>query len=76
MRAIRHPLSGAIYDRQSDGTVRVEQSGKAGIVRAEGTYRSGEIFHADPQMCVWVGGRELSSRNRPRSGPLEPGKDS
>jgi hypothetical protein len=64
MRAIRHPLSGAIYDLQSDGTIRVEKDGKAGIFRADGTYISGEIFFADPHMCVWIGGRELPSRQR------------
>ena len=64
MRAIKHPLSGAIYDLQSDGTVRVEKDGKAGIFRADGTYVSGEIFFADPHLCVWIGGRELPSRHR------------
>ena len=35
MRAIKHPLSGAIYDLQSDGTIRVEKDGKAGIFGAD-----------------------------------------
>ena len=70
MRSIRHPLSGALYDRQSDGTVRVEKGGKAGVFRADGSFVSGDIYFADPQMCVWVGGRELANRTRPRSAPL------
>jgi non-ribosomal peptide synthetase component E (peptide arylation enzyme) len=74
MRSIRHPLSGALYDLQTDGTVRVEKDGKSGTFRADGSYVSGDIYSADPQMCVWVGGRELSSRVRPRSGPLIPAK--
>jgi hypothetical protein len=64
MRAIKHPLSGAIYDLQNDGTIRVEKDGEAGIFRADGTYVSGEIFFADPHLCVWIGGRELPSRHR------------
>ena len=64
MRAIKHPLSGAIYDLQTDGTVRVEKDGKAGIFRADGTYVSGDIYFADPHLCVWIGGRELPSRHR------------
>jgi hypothetical protein len=64
MRAIKHPLSGAIYDLQNDGTIRVEKDGKSGIFRADGTYVSGEIFFADPHLCVWIGGRELPSRHR------------
>jgi hypothetical protein len=75
MRSIRHPLSGALYDLQTDGTVRVEKDGKSGMFRADGTYVSGDIYMADPQMCVWVGGRELGSRVRPRSGPLIPAKN-
>jgi hypothetical protein len=76
MRSIRHPLSGALYDLQPDGTVRVEKDGKAGLFRADGSYVSGEIYFADPHMCVWIGGRELPSRIRPRSGPLVPNKAS
>jgi len=64
MRAIRHPLSGAIYDLQPDRTVRVEKDGKSGLFRADGSYISGEIKFADPQMCVWIGGRDLPSRSR------------
>jgi non-ribosomal peptide synthetase component E (peptide arylation enzyme) len=76
MRSIRHPLSGALYDLQTDGTVRVEKDGKSGTFRADGSYVSGDIYSADPQMCVWVGGRELGSRVRPRSGSLIPAKNS
>jgi non-ribosomal peptide synthetase component E (peptide arylation enzyme) len=76
MRSIRHPLSGALYDLQTDGTVRIEKDGKSGTFRADGSYVSGDIYSADPQMCVWVGGRELGSRVRPRSGPLTPAKNS
>ncbi|HKM99552.1 MAG TPA: hypothetical protein VJX23_03480 [Candidatus Binataceae bacterium] len=70
MRSIRHPLSGALYDRQADGTVRVEKDGKAGVFRADGTYVSGDIYFADPHMCVWIGGREMASHFRARSVPL------
>jgi hypothetical protein len=76
MRSIRHPLSGALYDLQSDGTVRVEKDGKSGTFRADGSYLSGEIYSADPQMCVWLGGRDLISHARPRSAPLTVAKNS
>jgi hypothetical protein len=76
MRSIRHPLSGALYDLQADGTVRVEKDGKSGTFGADGSYVSGDIHSADPQMCVWIGGRELGSRTRLRSGPLIPAKNS
>lgn len=70
MRSLRHPLSGALYDLQEDGTVKVEKDGKSGIFRADGSYVSGDIYFADPHLCVWVGGRELTQRVRPRGAPL------
>jgi len=70
LRSLRHPLSGALYDLQPDGTVRVEKDGRSGSFRADGSYISGDIYSADPQMCVWIAGPELGARTRPRSGPL------
>lgn len=67
MRSIRHPLSGALYDLQSEGIVRVEKDGKPGLFRADGTWISGEIQFADPHMCVWIGGRDLKARSRHES---------
>lgn len=64
MRTIQHPLGGALYDLQPDGTIRVEREGKHGIFRADGSWISGDIFTADPQLCGWIGGRELPSRHR------------
>lgn len=69
MRGIRHPLSGAIYDLQPDRTVRVEKDGKTGIFRRDGSYVSGEIYNADPHLCLWIAGRELSSRHRQGTEP-------
>jgi hypothetical protein len=64
MRSIRHPLSGALYDLQSDGTIKVEKDGRAGVFRADGSYVSGDIFHADPHLCGWIGGRDVAARSR------------
>jgi hypothetical protein len=62
MRAIKHPLSGAIYDLEADGVVRVEKDGRAGRFRSDGTYLSGDIYSADPHLCQWIGARALPSR--------------
>ena len=64
MRAIRHPLSGAIYDLQPEGSIRVEKDGKSGLFRADGSYISGDIYFADPHLCGWIGGHDLPSRHR------------
>jgi hypothetical protein len=63
MRTIRHPLSGATYDLLEDGTVRVEaRDGAVGIFDPRGNWISGEHKHADPHLCLWIGGRDLSNR--------------
>lgn len=73
MGSIRHPLSGAVYDLEADGTIKVEKDGLVGIFRSDGSYLSGEIFNADPHLCAWIGGRELAARSRHgASNPKEP----
>jgi NAD(P)-dependent dehydrogenase (short-subunit alcohol dehydrogenase family) len=59
---LRHPLSGAIYELQDDGLVRVEDDGKTGLFHADGRWKSGAIRNADPQLIGWVGGPQLESR--------------
>jgi len=56
-------LSGALYDLEAKGVIRVtREDGKTGLFRADGTYVSGDVYFADPQLCGWIGGRDLSSR--------------
>lgn len=65
MRSIRHPLSGALYDLEPSGAIRVTgRDGKSGLFRADGTYLNGDVYFADPHLCLWIGGRDLSSRHR------------
>jgi hypothetical protein len=63
VRTIKHPLSGATYDLQPDGTVRVEShDGRVGVFDANGRWLSDELRQADPHLCLWIGGRDLSPR--------------
>ena len=65
MRSIRHPLTGALYDLEGNGAIRVKgRDGKTGLFRADGVYISGDLFFADPHLCGWIGGRDLTSRHR------------
>jgi len=65
MRSIRHPLSGALYDLEANGNIRVSApDGKTGLFRTDGSYLSGDLYFADPHLCGWIGGREVSSRYR------------
>ena len=63
MRTIRHPLSGATYDLLEDGTVKVtSRDGREGLFDHHGRWLSGDNKHADPHLCLWIGGRELPNR--------------
>jgi hypothetical protein len=65
MRSIRHPLSGALYDLEAKGIIRVTaHDGKTGRFLADGTYINGDLYFADPHLCRWIGGRDASSRYR------------
>ena len=62
MRQIRHPLSGALYDLEDDGTVMVTKDGAGGRFTATGRWLSGEIRTADPQLCGWIAGAPTTPR--------------
>jgi hypothetical protein len=63
VRTINHPLSGATYDLQADGSVRVvAKDGSIGIFDKNGEWQSGELKQADPHLCLWIGGKELPNR--------------
>ena len=60
-REMRHPLSGHIYGIDDDGLVRVEKtdSDEYGRFHADGRWADGPVRHADPQLCLWIGGPML-----------------
>jgi hypothetical protein len=59
MHGQHHPFSKALYERETNGHVRVSFGGKVGVFRADGSWVSGELFEADPQMCNWIAGPKL-----------------
>lgn len=64
MRTIRHPLSGALYDLNEDGTITVSRDGASGLFTKDGVWLSGSVRSADPHVCGWIGGKDLPSRHR------------
>jgi hypothetical protein len=56
VNGIRHPFSGATYEQDGNGNVLVTSKGRTGLFRANGSWISGEIEEADPQLCGWVAG--------------------
>lgn len=59
-KRLRHPLSGYVYARGDDGLVHVTDH-KGGISRftAAGQWVDGPVANADPNMCDWIGGKQL-----------------
>jgi hypothetical protein len=64
MRKMRHALSGAVYEVDDNGDIRVEaRDGRVGTFTGQGVRLTGEIRSVDPQMCGWIAGVQLASRH-------------
>src|SRR5262245_53639400 len=64
---MRHPVSGAIYERVAEGRCRVVASdGRAGLFTDTGRWISGELREADLHFLNWVAGPQLESRDQAR----------
>jgi len=66
MVALRHPLTGTLYEQLPNNQVRVvheaETEASVGIFDRDGRWLSGSLRVADAQMCRWVAeGRSLRS---------------
>ncbi len=62
MRTIKHPLSGALYDLTDDGTIEVTRDGVTGLFTQHGVWIAGEVRQADPHLCLWIAGKQLTNR--------------
>jgi hypothetical protein len=62
MHGLEHPLSGAHYELEPDGTVTVSHGQRSGSFDGAGCWLAGEITWADPAMCVWLTSRPASER--------------
>jgi hypothetical protein len=55
-----HPFDRKLYEQDGNGNVIVSDgTGASGLFRANGSWISGEIFEADPQMCGWIAGPKV-----------------
>ncbi len=59
MAALRHPLSGALYELREDGLVNVTNNGLTGVFHYDGRWHSGDLTFADPHMLLWLAGPQL-----------------
>ena len=71
---LRHPLSGAVYERVAERQVRVTaRDGRSGLFTDEGERIEGDLGQVDPNMCDWIGGRQLEGADgvpEPQGGDL------
>lgn len=57
MNGITHPFSGALYEQDGTGLVRVvERDGRVGVFTPDARWVSGAKLDIDPHLCGWVGG--------------------
>jgi 3-oxoacyl-[acyl-carrier protein] reductase len=76
---LRHPVSGAIYERLEGGRCRVtETDGRSGVFTDRARWISGDVRDADLHFINWIAGAQLESGGAaaaaalPRSGPAVP----
>jgi len=61
---LRHPLTGHIYEKALDGLVHVtNHRGEVSKFQPDGAWVEGPLTHADPNMCDWIGGKQLPGAN-------------
>jgi hypothetical protein len=63
----RHPFTKYLYEQDGEGNVLVSDDSRSGLFRPDGSWISGEIFEADPQMCVWIAGPKVKHHRLQKS---------
>lgn len=62
---VKHGFTGAVYRDVGPGRVEVEMpDGRRGLFDNEGRWIEGELYEADPELCVWVGGTRMQTSHR------------
>jgi phenylpropionate dioxygenase-like ring-hydroxylating dioxygenase large terminal subunit len=71
---LRHALTGAVYEREAEGRVRVTTTdGRVGLFTDAGVRIDGDIGEVDPNMCDWIGGKQLpNAESLPLAAPPTP----
>lgn len=71
----KHPITGFVYERADEDLVHVtDHKGQISKFHADGSWIEGDLTHADPNMCNWVGGPLLpDSADAPLERTREPG---
>ena len=60
MKGIVHPITGALYDQDGEGNVRVASTdGRVGIFTPQGRRVAGDKIDVDIHLAGWVGGPKV-----------------
>ncbi len=60
MKGIVHPLTGALYEQDGHGNVRVvAEDGRIGLFTPRGHHVSGDKLDVDIHLAGWVGGPKV-----------------
>ncbi len=75
MNGVRHPFTGALYERADDGTLLVTSGAQSGRFRADGSWIEGDLRECDPQLCGWVVGPKVAHHRLTETVPPPHGHD-
>ncbi|MCX2982536.1 aromatic ring-hydroxylating dioxygenase subunit alpha [Halieaceae bacterium IMCC14734] len=57
---LKHAITGFLYERIEDNLVAVtDHKGRVSHFHADGSWVNGPMTHCDPNMCNWIGGKQL-----------------
>ncbi len=71
MASITHPFDpDTLYELNKDGNIQLTNGNSVGIFTTKGVWLSGDIKHADPQLCVWVGNNPGAADEQSTQGHL------
>jgi hypothetical protein len=60
MKGITHPFTGALYEQDGSGHVRItETDGRVGIYSPDGRWLFGDKLDIDFHLAGWVGGPQV-----------------
>src|SRR3546814_8650836 len=67
----RHPITGDLYERLSEGRIRLTKAdGRVGVFNAQAEPLEGELKNADLHICNWFAGR-LTPRSEEHTSELQ-----
>ena len=61
MHGLRHPLTGALYERDDNGDIVVTAGDRQGRFTDRGVWIDGDLRECDPQLCGWVAGPQIAN---------------